>query len=722
MYRELYNKTTTKIMVLGAGCSIVTQPTAQASHHWNLIQLSYSSASPLLSNRNLFPKFFRAFPPETVFNVVKFAMLKHFGWKRVATLHQTIDLFSLPTVAFLDHAEENGIEIITSESFADSPAIQVSNLKKQGARIIIGNFYETKARQVFCQAYKEGMYGKKYVWIITGWYSHQWWLSEDDENRHDCTKEQMAEAVQGYFTTDALPLSLAKEPGVAGITTAQFEAEYKEYVGGEPETLSGYQEAPYGFDSVWTIALALQEAETRLQDLVPPKTIANFSYDDDEMAKIFFEVINATNFEGVSGPVQFTYDGDRKGLMQVEQNQDGAEVRVGIYHPTAEDENKLRWTNDPRIVWQGGKPPADSILEEELPQTISQDLFIGMAILAAAGIVLAIGFLAFNVRFRNRRFIKMSSPKINNLILLGGMLMYVSIFFNGLDTSRVPFDSYVWMCKANTWCLGIGFSLAFGAMFSKTWRVHKIFTSKTMMKTIIKDYQLYVMVAVLVLIVTLVLVIWEIVDPLQTVVRKAARQQTDDLDVVIIPVHVTCESTWQVYWVGTLICIEGLLLVFGAFLAWETRKVTVPALNDSKYIGMSVYNTVILSFIVVPVSLILDEVNARYVIMSIFNVFATTLTLCLVFVPKLKVRNDIHPKGSMLSTMKSGEEGESDSDKRIRILNDMIQRLQSSLVKKDDIIKELETAGVSGQTKHHRDSADEGINTAGTSQEDPATS
>jgi hypothetical protein len=34
-----------------------------------------------------------------------------------------------------------------------------------------------------------------------------------------------------------------------------------------------------------------------------------------------------------------------------------------------------------------------------------------------------------------------------------------------------------------------------------------------------------------------------------------------------------------------LLMPAGLLLVFGAFLAFETRKVTVPALNDSKFIG-----------------------------------------------------------------------------------------------------------------------------------------
>ncbi len=39
MYQELYNKTTTKIVILGCGCSVSTQPTAQASHLWNLVQV-----------------------------------------------------------------------------------------------------------------------------------------------------------------------------------------------------------------------------------------------------------------------------------------------------------------------------------------------------------------------------------------------------------------------------------------------------------------------------------------------------------------------------------------------------------------------------------------------------------------------------------------------------------------------------------------------------------
>ena len=41
-------------------------------------------------------------------------------------------------------------------------------LQKHGVRIIIGNFYEDKAAVIFCEAFKQKMYGAKYAWIITG--------------------------------------------------------------------------------------------------------------------------------------------------------------------------------------------------------------------------------------------------------------------------------------------------------------------------------------------------------------------------------------------------------------------------------------------------------------------------------------------------------------------------------------------------------------------------
>ena len=76
--------------------------------------------------------------------------------------------------------------------------------------------------------------------------------------------------------------------------------------------------------------------------------------------------------------------------------------------------------------------------------------------------------------------------------------------------------------------------------------------------------------------------------------------------------------------------------VFGAFLAWETRNVQIPALNDSKYVGMSVYNVFIMCVLGVAISFVLNEdQNASFIIISVFIIFCTTGTLCLVFVPKV---------------------------------------------------------------------------------------
>ena len=78
-------------------------------------------------------------------------------------------------------------------------------------------------------------------------------------------------------------------------------------------------------------------------------------------------------------------------------------------------------------------------------------------------------------------------------------------------------------------------------------------------------------------------------------------------------------------------------------MAWETRAVNIPALNDSKYVGMSIYNVAIMCVLGVAVSFVLkDELNASFILIAIFIIFCTTGTLCLVFVPKVNKAGNIH--------------------------------------------------------------------------------
>ena len=62
----------------------------------------------------------------------------------------------------------------------------------------------------------------------------------------------------------------------------------------------------------------------------------------------------------------------------------------------------------------------------------------------------------------------------------------------------------------------------------------------------------------------------------------------------------------------------------------------IPALNDSKYVGISVYNVTIMCVLGVAVSFVLsEEQTASFMLVSAFIIFCNTGTLGLVFVPKV---------------------------------------------------------------------------------------
>ena len=60
-----------------------------------LSQISYGSSTPTLSDRNMFPRFFRTIPSEVQSNSARFALMLLYNWERVATLHETQNIFSL---------------------------------------------------------------------------------------------------------------------------------------------------------------------------------------------------------------------------------------------------------------------------------------------------------------------------------------------------------------------------------------------------------------------------------------------------------------------------------------------------------------------------------------------------------------------------------------------------------------------------------------------------
>lgn len=65
------------------------------------LQIAWGSASPVLSDRNRFPNFYRVIAPDQKLNPAKIALMEEFGWKKVATINQALEFFSMVRLIFI---------------------------------------------------------------------------------------------------------------------------------------------------------------------------------------------------------------------------------------------------------------------------------------------------------------------------------------------------------------------------------------------------------------------------------------------------------------------------------------------------------------------------------------------------------------------------------------------------------------------------------------------
>ena len=97
-----------------------------------------------------------------------------------------------------------------------------------------------------------------------------------------------------------------------------------------------------------------------------------------------------------------------------------------------------------------------------------------------------------------------------------------------------------------------------------------------------------------------------------------------------------CTSEGSFTWLPVLFAYKGFILMAGLFLAFETRKVKIKSLNESRLIVMSVYGTVIISVTLTPIGFLLQHFpNVQYGIIGIMILLSISLILGLVFVIKV---------------------------------------------------------------------------------------
>ena len=100
-----------------------------------------------------------------------------------------------------------------------------------------------------------------------------------------------------------------------------------------------------------------------------------------------------------------------------------------------------------------------------------------------------------------------------------------------------------------------------------------------------------------------------------------------------------CNSTAREVFLGILYGYKMVLQIIALVLALSTHRVKVKGFNDAKYIAAVIYVTSIeVALILISIYTLSGFVNGFVAVISSVDFLGTTLTLGLVFVPKVRVQ------------------------------------------------------------------------------------
>ncbi|XP_034953353.2 probable G-protein coupled receptor 156 [Zootoca vivipara] len=327
---------------------------------------------------------------------------------------------------------------------------------------------------------------------------------------------------------------------------------------------------------------------------------------------------------------------------------------------------------------------------------------LGIAwVFLTSGVLLSFFFLIFTIHFRKNRIVKMSSPNLNIVTLLGSGLTYSSAYLFGVEKQNsLTRPSMEMLVQVRISLLCIGVSLAFGPILGKSWRLYKVFSRQVPDKrVIIKDFQLLVMVSVLVLADIILLLIWMFVDPVQCL-------QSLNADLKVTERGLTCTASQGYYctsmysdlWLLLFLGFKGILLIYGAYLAGLTDDLSCSPVNQS----LTLIIGIAIIFLSTGVMLVVNRFfhlwhNLVFGFTS-GGIFVCTSTInCLIFIPQVrkwkafeKQKDDINNMAKYFTSSSKNFHSTMYSDEEIYQLLGEKNSMMQQLVEKDTAIATLQ--------------------------------
>lgn len=240
---------------------------------------------------------------------------------------------------------------------------------------------------------------------------------------------------------------------------------------------------------------------------------------------------------------------------------------------------------------------------------------------------------------RNNVVVKAAQPLFLTMVAVGILITASSIiplsFDDGGDPDSIS-DSYrTGICMSVPWLGFIGFTVAFSALFSKTWRVNRLIHSKVRFSRI-QVTERDVMIPFLSLLVgnIVVLLLWTLLDPLQY--TREENIGTDYWNRVLSS-YGACRSDNALVYLIPLALLNFTAVAIAIWQAHRARNIT-SVFSEGAYISLSV-NSVFQAFLTgIPVIVVVKDMPEAYYLVLTFTIFLLSMAvLLLIFLPKMSL-------------------------------------------------------------------------------------
>jgi gamma-aminobutyric acid type B receptor len=244
----------------------------------------------------------------------------------------------------------------------------------------------------------------------------------------------------------------------------------------------------------------------------------------------------------------------------------------------------------------------------------------------------SIACIAWVFNNRTEKVVRASQPLFLYMICVGVMIFSCTIIPLGFDDGSYGQKAVNAACMATAWLGPIGFTIIFSALFSKLWRINKIYQSAQSFQRIKVTERDVLTPLVLLLVANLVVLItWTIVSPIEY--TRKVNDGTDDWNRPISS-YGTCFVDDSKPYVITLSVLNIFVLILANYQAFKARKIETEY-SESKYIVAIMFSMLQACILGIPILILTANQPKVVYIVCVFIILIVSLaTLSLLFIPK----------------------------------------------------------------------------------------